>query len=88
MLETKKRKRITRDIMIISYIFNISIISTLVALFTSANKSTFKELIVGLVLSVVIISLLVLSKKVIKVRNSIDKLLLHTVAKFYNKVRF
>ena len=86
MLETKKRKRITRDIMIISYIFNISIISTLVALFTSSIQTNFKELIIGLILSLFVLLLLIMSKKVIKIRNAIDKFFLYIVGKFYNKI--
>ena len=54
MLETKKRKRITRDIMIISYIFNITIISTIVTLFTSTGKYTIRDLIIGILFVFVI----------------------------------
>ena len=86
MLETKKRKRITRDIMIISYIFNISIISTLVALFTSANRASWQELIIGLIISILIVGLLILSKKIAKIRKAIDNFFLNIVKKFYSKL--
>lgn len=85
MLETKKRKRITRDIMIISYIFNISIISTLVALFTSTYKASFKELIVGLFLSIGVLIILILSKKISKIRIWIDGFFLKMIGKFYSE---
>ena len=86
MLETKKRKRITRDIMIISYIFNISIISTIVALFTSTSISTFKDLVLGLIISILVLFLLVLSKKIPKVRKATDKFFIKLVEKIYNKL--
>lgn len=73
MLATKKRKRVTRDIMIISYIFNISIISTLVTIFTSSQGSNMYDLLIGLVLSIIIIILLFFSRRVNKIRKFIDK---------------
>ena len=84
MLKTKKMKRITRDIMIISYIFNISIISTLVALFTSANEVSFDELLIGLSLSIIVLILLLFSKKITWVREKIDNFFLK-IAKFLYK---
>lgn len=86
MLKTKKRKRVTRDIMIISYIFNITIISTLVAIFTSMIKSTWHELIINLLISSVIIIILFFSRKIAKIRIKIDKIIMYLVNKFlYNK---
>ena len=73
MLITKKRKRVTRDIMIISYIFNISIISTLVSIFTSTQDSNIYHLLIGLVLSIFVIILLFFSRKISKIRNFIDR---------------
>ena len=73
MLITKRRKRVTRDIMIISYIFNISIISTLVSIFTSTQDSNMYDLIIGLIISVAVIILLFFSRKINKIRNFIDK---------------
>ena len=87
MLATKKRKRITRYIMIISYIFNISIISTLVTLFTTANGETMDDLIVGLIISLIILVLLIASKKITKCRTAIDKFFLNIVKKIYNKLK-
>jgi len=87
MLETKKRKRVTRDIMIVSYIFNVTIISTLVALFTSTFKANFNELLIGLVISIIVIILLTLSKKIKKIRETIDKLFLN-IARFICRIYF
>ena len=83
MLATKKRKRITRDIMIFSYIFNISIISTVVALFTSMYRTTTKELIIGLLVSILILIILFLSKKIVGIREKIDMIFLSIVKKIY-----
>ena len=87
MLETKKRKRITRDIMILSYIFNVSIISTLVALFTSTSTAKLDDVIIGVIVSVAILILLIASKRIVKVRNAVDKLFLNIVKKFYMKIK-
>ena len=64
MLETKKRRRVTRDIMIVSYIFNISIISTLITLLTSTQEASFYDMIIGFIVSILIIALLFIMKKV------------------------
>ncbi len=86
MLSTKRRKRVTRDIMIISYIFNITIISTLVAIFTSMLESTWQELIFNLLISSIVIVLLFFSRKIAKVRIRIDKIIMFLVNRFvYNK---
>jgi len=87
MLATKKRKRITRDIMIFSYIFNISIISTVVALFTSEYKNSTNELIIGLIVSILVLMLLILSKKIVKIRQAIDKMFLSIVKKLYKGIK-
>lgn len=86
MLATKKRKRITRYIMIVSYIFNISIISTLVSLFTSVKQEFTNELIIGLLISIIVLGLLILSKKITRCRKAIDKFFLAVMRKFYNKL--
>lgn len=85
MLSTKRRKRVTRDIMIISYIFNLTIISTLVAIFTSMLKSTWSDLIFSLIISSFIIVLLFCSRKIAKVRIRIDKIVMYLVNKFLYK---
>ena len=85
MLATKKRKRVTRDIMIISYIFNISIISTLVTLLTSTKDSTLYELLIGLLISVFVLLLLFFSRRVRKIRNAIDKAMLNIANSIFYK---
>lgn len=86
MLATKKRKRITRYIMIVSYIFNISIISTVVSVFTSPKQEFTNELIIGLIISVSVLALVILSKKITKCRKAIDKFFLNVMKKFYNRL--
>ena len=87
MLATKKRKRITRDIMIFSYIFNISIISTVVTLFTSMHRTTFKELITGFLISVLVVVLLIIGKKNNKIRNIIDSFFINLVNRIYKGIK-
>ncbi len=86
MLATKKRKRITRDIMITSYIFNITIISTLVALFTSTQRATLNELIIGVIVSICIVVIFVFLKKISKIRKKIDDFFLKIVKILYDKL--
>ncbi|MCI9063858.1 MAG: hypothetical protein HFJ17_04580 [Clostridia bacterium] len=86
MLSTKKRKRVTRDIMIISYIFNISIISTLITIFTSTRNSTWYDLLIGLAFSILVLFLVFFSRRVYKIRKIIDRTILSIVgAIFYKK---
>ena len=85
MLDTKKRKRVTRDIMIISYIFNISIISTLVTLLTSTHGSNWYELLIGLLVSIIIIVLLFFSRRVSIIRRKIDRAMLYIAGKILYK---
>ena len=85
MLETKKRKRVTRDIMIVSYIFNISIISTLVTIFTSTQDSNIYDLLMGLIVSIVVIILLFFSRKVNKIRECIDTGVKNIVGFFWRR---
>ncbi len=86
MLESPKRKRTTRNIMIVSYIFNISIISTLVTLLTSTKTLRLTDLVVGLLISIVIIILLFFSRRISKIRKFIDRVMLYTVGRIlYNK---
>ena len=85
MLETKKRKRFTRDIMIISYIFNISIISTLVTILTTTQKSNWYDLLLGLAISVIVVFLLFFSRKISKIRKNIDRSMLYLAGKLLYK---
>lgn len=76
MLETKKRRRVTRDIMIVSYIFNISIISTLITLLTSTQEASFYDMIIGFIVSILIIVLLFVMKKIKKIREATERAML------------
>ena len=75
MLDTKKKKRLARNIMIISYIFNISIISTLVTLLTSTKESNWYHFFIGLGVSIIVIILLFFSSRVSTIRNKIDRVM-------------
>lgn len=76
MLETKKRRRVTRDIMIVSYIFNISIISTLITLLTSTQEASFYDMIIGFIVSILIIVLLFVMKKIKTIREATERAML------------
>lgn len=76
MLETKKRRRVTRDIMIVSYIFNISIISTLITLLTSTQEASFYDMIIGFIVSILIIALLFVMKKIKTIREATERTML------------
>lgn len=76
MLETKKRRRVTRDIMIVSYIFNISIISTLITLLTSTQEASFYDMIIGFIVSILIIVLLFIMKKIKTIREATERAML------------
>lgn len=76
MLETKKRRRVTRDIMIVSYIFNISIISTLITLLTSTQEASFYDMIIGFIVSILVIILLFIMKKIKTIREATEKAML------------
>ena len=76
MLETKKRRRVTRDIMIVSYIFNISIISTLITLLTSTQEASFYDMVIGFIVSILIILLLFIMKKIKKIREATERAML------------
>ena len=86
MLETRKRKRLTRNIMIVSYIFNVSIISTLITLFTSAQNMSVRDLLIGMAISLVIIGILFATKKNTKLRIYTQRVLWKYVGRvFYDK---
>ena len=85
MLDTKRKKRLARDIMIISYIFNISIISTLVTILTTTQKSNWYDLIIGFFVSIIVVFMLFFSRKINKIRKNIDKIMLYLARKLLYK---
>lgn len=76
MLATRKRRKITQIMILFSYIFNISIVSTIVNLFISTSNTSLTELIIGVVLTVINITLLIGLNKSTKIRRIFDNLVL------------
>ena len=76
MLATRKRRKITQIMILFSYIFNISIVSTIVNLFISTSNTSLTELIIGVVLTIINITLLIGLNKSTKIRRIFDNLVL------------
>lgn len=58
MLLTKRRRKLTQMVMLFSYIFNISIVSTIVNVFISSGNANWKESGIGIGLTLLNIALL------------------------------
>ena len=85
MLDTKRKKRLARDIMIISYIFNVSIISTIVTLLTSTQKGSLYNFFIGLSVSIIVIIMLFFSRRVSIIRNKIDRSMLYIAGRIFKQ---
>lgn len=75
MLSTKRRRKLTQIMILCSYIFNISIVTTIVNVFISSNNTSITEFIVGLLLTIINIILLLLLNKSTKVRRFFDNII-------------
>ena len=75
MLLTKRRRKITELMMLFSYIFNISIESTLVNIIISSEGPTISELIIGIILTIINFSIIVLLNKSTKVKCKLENLI-------------
>lgn len=63
MLVTKRRRKVAQNIMLFSYIFNISIVSIFVNVFMSTASSSMQEIQIGLILTAWNIVLIIFIKK-------------------------
>lgn len=79
MILTKSRRKITRRIMFFSYLFNISIVSTFVTIFTSTLNTTKEELPICIGLTLFIIIFLIIFYKTKIRKNVIDKIVMNIV---------
>ena len=77
MILTKSRRKITRRIMFFSYLFNISIVSTFVTIFTSTLNTTKEELPICIGLTLFIIIFLIIFYKTKIRKNVIDKIVMN-----------
>lgn len=76
MVSTKRRRKITQIMILLSYLFNISIVSTIVNIFISGNDTSLKELLTCILLTVINIILLVCLNKSTKIRKLFDNIII------------
>lgn len=76
MVSTKRRRKITQIMILLSYLFNISIVSTIVNIFISGNDTSLKELLTCILLTVINIILLVCLNKSTKIRKLFDNVII------------
>lgn len=79
MVLTKKRRSITQRIMFFSYIFNISIVSTFVNIFSSWSTTAKEDIPISIGLTVFIIIFLIIFYKTNIRKDVIDKLVVKIV---------
>ena len=75
MLSTKRRRKLTQILILFSYLFNITIVSTIINLFISTSNVTAEELIIGVILTLTNIILLIILNKATRVRKSFDMII-------------
>ena len=72
MLLTKRRRKNTELMMLFSYFFNISIVSTLVNIIISSAGPAINELIIGIVLTIINFLIIALLNKSTKVKSKLE----------------
>ena len=81
MLITKNRRKLTRRIMFFSYIFNISIVSTFVSIFSLTANTSKEDIPICIGLTLFIIIFLILFYKINIRKSVIDKIVIDLVNK-------
>ena len=76
MLATRRRRKITQILILISYIFNITIVSTIVNIFMSTSNTEWTEILIGMGLTILNIILLIGLNKSSKIRRVFDNIVL------------
>ncbi len=87
MILTKSRRKITRRIMFFSYIFNISIVSTFVSIFSSTMDTKKEEVPIYIGLTLFIIIFLIIFYKTKIRKNVIDKIVMNIVDRKKKKTK-
>lgn len=72
MLSTKRRRKLTQTMILFSYIFNITILSTIVNIFISTSNTSVMETIAGILLTLLNFTVLMLFNKSGKCRRWFD----------------
>lgn len=75
MLSTKRRRKLTQILILFSYLFNLTIVSTIINLFISTSNVTAEELIIGVILTLTNIILLIILNKATRVRKFFDMII-------------
>lgn len=75
MLSTKRRRKLTQILILFNYLFNITIVSTIINLFISTSNVTAEELIIGVILTLTNIILLIILNKATRVRKFFDMII-------------
>lgn len=85
MLATRRRRKITQILILISYIFNITIVSTIVNIFMSTSNTQGAELGIGIALTILNLFLLIGLNKSGRLRRVFDNLVLKIGKKKKNR---
>lgn len=82
MLATKRRRKLTQTMILFSYIFNVTILSTIINIFISTANTSLTEVIVGIILTIVNFTILIIFNKSGKIRNIFDNFVKLVTIKF------
>lgn len=74
MLASKRRRKLTQTLILFSYLFNITIVSTIINLFIATTEVTLEELGIGIILTIANIILLIILNKATRVRRFFDEI--------------
>ena len=74
MLASKRRRKLTQTLILFSYLFNITIVSTIINLFIATTEVSLEELGIGIILTIANIILLIILNKATRVRRFFDEI--------------
>ena len=83
-ISTRSRRRIARAIMLLGYVFNITVITALINLFLSM-KNFQEQAFMGFLLPVVIAVLIIIVLRIPAIRSRLDSLLMSIAGKVINR---
>ncbi len=88
MLATKSRRRLARMIMLFGYLFNITIVSSMINFFISMKPAQVKENATSLVIPLAVICAVFLFVRVKKIRRALDRVIENLASKFAGRSQF
>ena len=83
-ISTKPRRRLARTIMLFGYVFNITIITTLINVFMS-KTSSHAQTFLALLLPIAIVAMIIILMRVPFIRSKIDRLLIRLAGRMLNR---